>query len=182
MRLTNPLWYLAAALIALGGSMVGTAIAAGSWDGVREATVEPATEPIDAKGHALAVYTDQPQPDREIVCTATSAEPPAEGEEPPQGKEIREAALDLIVDQQGVDWHLLAVEPKGEDNVVVACAPKDGGADTALYGYAVVDGFDRADRGALIGTISLGVALAFGGLVFWQRRQAKRASAEDTDD
>ncbi len=61
---------------------------------------------------------------------------------------------------------------------MVTCVPSDGKADTALYGYAVVDGFESADRGATIGSVSLGVAVVLAGLVFWQRRRAHRAEEQ----
>lgn len=170
MRLTSPLWYLAAVAIALGGSITGTAIAAGAWDGVRTATISPATEPVDAAGHTLAIFTDQPQEGREITCTTRPADQPEA-----TGDEVKAAALDIVVEQRGTDWHLLALQPDGKDGVTVSCLPSDGKADTALYGFAVVDGFESADRGASIGSLSLGVALVLAGLVFWQRRRAHRA-------
>lgn len=170
MRLTSPLWYLAAVAIALGGSIAGTAVAAGAWDGVRSATITPATEPVDAAGHTLAIFTDQPQDGREITCTTRPADKPEA-----KGDEVKAAALDIVVEQRGTDWHLLALRPEGKDGVVISCVPSDGKADTALYGFAVVDGFESADRGATIGSVSLALALVLAGLVFWQRRRARLA-------
>lgn len=174
MRLTSPLWYLAAVAIALIGSIAGTAIAAGAWDGVRSATISPATEPVDAAGRTLAIFTDQPQDGREITCTTRPADQPEAS-----GDEVKAAALDIVVEQRGTDWHLLALRPEGKDGVVVACVPSDGKADTALYGFAVVDGFESADRGASIGTLALGIALLLAALVFWRRRQMHRAEEQD---
>lgn len=173
MRLTSPLWYLAAVAIALLGSIAGTAIAAGAWDGVRSATISPATEPVDAAGRTLAIFTDQPQEGREITCTTRPADQPEAS-----GDEVKAAALDIVVEQRGTDWHLLALRPEGKDGVVVSCVPSDGKADTALYGFAVVDGFESAGRGASIGSASLGVALLLAAFVFWQRRRAHRAAEE----
>ncbi len=173
MRLTSPLWYLAAVAIALAGSMVGTAVAASAWDGVRSATIAPATEPIDAGGRTLAIFTDQPQ-DRTITCTTRPAYQPEA-----KGTSIKAAALDIVVDQRGTDWHLLALRPTSDDGIVVSCVPSDGAADTALYGYAVVDGFDSANRGGSIGVSSLGVALLLAGVVFWQRRKARLAGPDE---
>ncbi|WP_229053001.1 hypothetical protein [Aeromicrobium sp. Leaf350] len=172
MRLTSPLWYLVAVAIALAGSMVGTAVAASAWDGVREATIAPATEPIDAGGSTLAIFTDQPQ-DREITCTTRPADKPDA-----KGDTVSGAALDIVVEQQGTDWHLLALQPAGDDGVTISCVPSDGGTDAAAYGFAVVDGFDKANRGATIGTVSLVVGIAFGGIVFWQRRRTRLAGRE----
>ncbi|MEG9227662.1 hypothetical protein [Aeromicrobium sp. Sec7.5] len=170
MRLTSPLWYLAAVAIALGGSITGTAIAAGAWDGVRSATISPATAPVDAAGRTLAIFTDQPQEGREITCTTRPADQPEAA-----GDEVKAAALDIVVEQRGTDWHLLALRPEGKDGVTVSCLPSDGQVDTALYGFAVVDGFESADRGATIGTLALGAAFVLAGLVFWHRRRAHQA-------
>ncbi|GAA1744350.1 hypothetical protein [Aeromicrobium alkaliterrae] len=168
MRLTSPLWYLAAVAVALVGSMAGTAVAASAWDGVREATIAPATEPVDAGGSTLAIFTDQPQ-DRDITCTTRPADKPDA-----EGDTVSGAALDIVVPQQGTDWHLLALRPTEKGAVSISCVPADGGTDAALYGYAVVDGFERANRGATIGTVSLALAIAFAGVVFWQRRRSRR--------
>ncbi len=169
MRLTNPLWYLVAVAVALVGSMIGTAVAASAWDGVRDAQIAPATEPIDADGRALAIFTDQAQPDREITCVTKPADKPDA-----KGTSVKAAALDIRVDHRGTTWHLLALQPTGTDGIVVGCAPSDGQPDSALYGYALVDGFDKASRGATIGTVSLGLAVVFAGVVFWQRRRARK--------
>ena len=172
MRLTNPLWYLAAFLVALGSSMVGTVIAAGAWDEVRTATVTPANAPVDAAGRTLAVFTDQSQPDRTIVCSTRPADDPeAEPEEVP------EATLDLSVDSSGVRWYLLAVEAESEDGLVVTCVPEDGRTDTAAYGFAVVDGFDAAGRGGRIGAIGTGAGLVLAIALFVQRRRAAGSDA-----
>ena len=177
MRLTNPLWYLAALAVALGGSMTGTAIAASAWDGVRSAEVSPAVKPVDAKGGALAVFTDQAQVDREIACTTQPADQSDTGSDVgPQA--VPEAALDLSVDSGGTRWHLLAIDTSGPTGVTVQCAPTDGRPDNAGYGYAVVDGFDAANRGQRIGMLALGAGLLLAALIFWQRRRARSTGGE----
>lgn len=168
MRLTNPLWYLAALLIALGGSMTGTAIAASAWDGVRNAAVSPAVGPVDASGRTLAVFTDQSQPDRDIECVTRPVDQPEA-----EPVEVPEAALDLSVDSAGTRWHLLALDTSGPEDVAVQCVPTDGRADNAGYGYAVVDGFDAATRGERVGMLSLGAGVLLAGLTFWQRRRTR---------
>lgn len=165
MRLTNPLWYLAAFLIALGGTMVGTVVAAGAWDGVRQARVMPLTGPVDAGGQSLAVFTDQLQPNREIVCTEAVADATP--------RTIRDATLDIAVDMDGTRWHLLAVDTDGRDGTTVACAPKDGRGDTAAYGYAVVDGFDVAVTAQRITVIAVLAGIALAIAVFVARRRAR---------
>ncbi len=174
MRLTSPLWYLLAVAVALAGSMAGTAIAASAWDGVREATVTPTSQPADADGRTLAIFTDQPQDDREIACTTRPADQPDA-----EGTTIRQAALDIVVEQRGTDWHLLALQPTGADGTAISCVPADGGADAALYGFAVVDGFENAQRGSTIGTISLVAAVLLAGVVFWARRRDRRLRSEN---
>ncbi len=173
MRLTNPLWYLAALAVALGGSMTGTAIAASAWDGVRSAEVTPAVKPVDAKDGALAVFTDQAQDGREIACTTRPVDQP---EAEPDA--VPEAALDLSVDSGGTRWHLLAIDTSGPASVTVQCAPTDGRPDNAGYGYAVVDGFDAANRGQSIGMLGLGTGLLLAALIFWQRRRARSSDVD----
>ncbi|MFT4299703.1 MAG: hypothetical protein QM597_08730 [Aeromicrobium sp.] len=174
MRLTNPLWYLAAVLVAIAGSMVGTAIAASAWDGVRDAVVEPATEPINAAGHSLAIFTDQLQPERDIACRSRPADQPEA-----EGTALSKASIDIVVDRNGSQWHLIALAAEGRDGVIVSCLPADGAADSAAYGYAVFDGSDKIDRGTQVGALSLAAGLVLAGFVFWCRWQAGRTTEED---
>ncbi|MFI5429958.1 hypothetical protein [Aeromicrobium sp. UC242_57] len=69
MRLTNPLWYLAAFLLALGSAMIGTAVAAAAFDPVRNTTVTATSERVDAAGKSLAVFTNDEE-HGDIACRA----------------------------------------------------------------------------------------------------------------
>lgn len=171
--LTNPLWYLAALMLALGSAMVGTIIAAGAWTGVREASIDPLTGPIDADGRTLTLFTDLPQDGREIACTTRPES--AEDAEP---EAIAPAALDIVVDDEGTQWHLVALLEKGEDAMVVRCSPVDGGSDNAVYGYAVVDGFDAARRGSIVSLIGGIAGIGLAALILYRRFRLKRSEGD----
>ncbi|ALX03313.1 MULTISPECIES: hypothetical protein [Aeromicrobium] len=166
MRLTSPLWYLAAFLLAIGGWMASAVVAAGAWDHVRDATLQNLTERVDAKGASLAVFTDVRQPERDVTCTATG---PAKGAEPVT---LEDAPIDLRVPQDGSTWYLIAFEREGSDQVAVRCTPKDRAADAATYRVAVADGFlDRTRNGAGIAWIAAAVAVALALATWWTRRK-----------
>ena len=87
----NPLWYLAAFVFALGSTMVGTAVAASSWDPLREVTVSPTTTRADAQAKTLGVFTDILQPERHITCRAIGPDK--------KPVAIPKAKIDITVDE-----------------------------------------------------------------------------------
>ncbi|MGJ9411792.1 hypothetical protein ACHAAC_03700 [Aeromicrobium sp. CF4.19] len=172
IRLVNPLWYLATFLLALGGQVTGTAVAAGSWDAVRDADPVGTSEPIDAGGASLAVYTDVLQPDRDITCTAT---PPGEDAEP---VDVPAAPLDLTATSEGTSWYLVGFLIEGRDELSVACQPADDAGDSASYAVAAAEGVqEQANVGNGVGWTGtlLGVVLA--AFVFMSRRRNRQESS-----
>ena len=173
MRPTNPLWYLAAFLVALGSVMVGTVVAAGAWDPVREVTVTPTTVRVDAAGKSLAVFTDIIQSDRRIVCRATSRDKK-------DVTRIPDAAIDIKVDNEGNQWHLIGLLPAGRNGLKVVCAPHDKRVDNASYGYATVTGFEsRANNGKGVAVIGCAIGVALAGYVYYCRRQRRQERAHE---
>lgn len=169
--LTNAWWYFAAAAIVLLAPMIGAMVAASSWSGVREADVRPLAGPITTGGQGLAVFSDLDQ-DRTIVCTGREGKAKT-------GTTIESAKVDLTVDKDGSQWHLVAVDTGPPATVTVACAPKDGRVDNASYGYALVDGFGAAKVGmtvSIAGAVGgVGLALA----VAWRRARLFRPAATE---
>ena len=107
MRLTNPLWYLAAFLLAIGSTMAATAVAARAFDPVRDATVTPVTERVDAAGSTLAIYTDLVQPDRDILCRGRY------GQDDRGRIVIPDKDVDITARGDGTTWHLIALLEDG---------------------------------------------------------------------
>jgi len=164
---TSPLWYLASLFVALGASVLAIVIAAGAWDPVREATVTPVAERVDATDKSVAVYTDIVQPDRDVTCRATGP-----------GKKVTEipaAKLAITVDDGGDQWQLIGMLNEGRKDQLITCTPRDRRVDDATYAYAAVTGFaskaNTAKGISILGT-ALGVALA--GYTFYTRRQQRR--------
>lgn len=166
MKPTNPLWYLAAFLIALGGWMIATVVAAGAWNPVREASLQSATQSVDATGRSVAVFTDILQPDRRITCRAAGP-----------GKKatvIPEAALAITVNSQGDQWHLIGLLTDGAANLRISCTPQDRRNDDASYDYATVDGFEsKANTGKGIAILGSTVGLGLAGYTYYARRQRR---------
>lgn len=166
MRLVNPLWYLAALFVVLGGWMAGTIVAAGAWDNVREATLESVTERVDAGSGSLAVFTDVRQPERDVTCTAT---PPGDEAEP---LDIPAAPIDLTVARDGSTWYLIGFQREGRDDVAVRCTPRDRAADAATYRVAVAEGvLDQARRGSGLTWIATAAGLGLAVATWWARRK-----------
>lgn len=168
MKLTNPLWYLAALLVALVSLMGATVVAAGGWDPVRESIVTPVTrDRAEAAGKSLAVFTDTPQPDRTIICRATGTDKVV--------TEIPSKAVGITADSDNVRWHLIGMLRDGSDGLSVRCRPTDRRTDYATYGFAAVTGYSSAVNNGT-GFAAIGVAIG-GGLAAWiyyNRRQRKR--------
>ncbi|VXC44220.1 conserved exported hypothetical protein [Aeromicrobium sp. 9AM] len=163
----NPLWYLAAFVFALGSTMVGTAVAASSWDPLREVTVSPTTTRADAQAKTLGVFTDILQPERHITCRAIGPDK--------KPVAIPKAKIDITVDNEGNQWHLIGVLNQGTDRMQVRCTPRDRRVDNASYGWATATGVEsRANRGNDIGLAGVAVGIVFAGYVFYCRRQQRK--------
>jgi hypothetical protein len=177
IRPVNPLWYLAAFVLAIVGWMVGAVVAAGAWDSVRDAGITSANQPVDAGNRSVAVFTDVVQPDRRVTCqTSTEAERKAKKEPKP----IPPASIELVVDDDGNQWHLIGFEPDGRNDMSIRCTPADRRSDNATYAYSVVDGFiTRANTGRGIGYVATGAA---GVLVIWTFIARRRNRNQETDD
>ncbi|MCL3816974.1 hypothetical protein [Aeromicrobium wangtongii] len=169
MRLTNPLWYLAAFLLAIGSAMAATAVAASAFDPVRDARVTPATERVDAKGATLAIYTDIVQVDRDILCRGRY------GDKDKGRIEIPDKGVDVTADSDGTRWHLIGLLEQGRDGLRIVCTPTDKRTDNASYGYATVTGYSsRVNNGRGIAYIGIAAGAVLAGWIFWCRRQARR--------
>lgn len=159
-------WYIAGALIAAFGWVAATAYTAGAWDELRSSTVTPVGQPFDASGHSVAVLTDLPQPGRQISCEAAGP-----GEE--RTAIGSDSVVDVTVSSDGSHWHLIALMPKGRDQMSVECRPDDERSDSAIYGYAIVDDLDARDgAGSAISWGSLVIGLLVVGGTAWRRRDA----------
>jgi len=167
--LRSPFGYLVGVLVVLTGWVAATMIAAGAWEPVQEANVTPTTEKnADAAGHTLAVYTDIPQPERTIVCTA-------DGPEKDRSTTLPAAKIDVVTEVDGTEWHLVALWPEGRDDVKVACTPKDRKIDNATYSYAVLDGFtSRGQTAQIVAFAGLFAGAAVAGGTYWTRRRMKQ--------
>ena len=152
-------------------------VAAGAWDAVRAAPVAAVNQPLDATGLSVAVFTDVVQPERTITCSQTTE---AERKADKEPKPIPPASLELVVTDDGNEWHLIAFEPDGRNDMAISCTPTDKGSDNATYAFSTVDGFtDRANTGngiAIIGTV-LGI-----GLAIWTFIARRRRLHQETDD
>lgn len=169
MRLTNPLWYLAAFVIAVGSAMAATAVAASAFDPVREAVVTPVTERVDARGTTLAIYTDLVQEDRVITCRGRY------GQADRGRVVIPDKGVDVTAEGDGTTWHLIGLLEEGRDGLRIVCTPDDDRVDNAAYGYATVTGYgSTVNNGRGIAYIGVAVAVVLAGWIFWCRRQARR--------
>ncbi len=152
-------------------------MAAGAWDAVRAAPVAAVNKPLDASGQSVAVFTDVLQPERKVACTQTTA---AERKAEKKPKPIPQASLELVVLDDGNEWHLVGFEPDGRDDMAIRCTPADKRSDNATYAYSTVDGFTaRANTGnglAIVGTFA-GIALAI-----WTFIARRRRLHQETDD
>jgi hypothetical protein len=168
----NPLWYLAAFVIALGSAMIGTVVAAGAWDPVREVTVSPTTTRADAQGKTLVAFTDILQPERNVTCRATGPDKKA--------VEIPPAKLAITVDNEGNQWHLIGLLDEGADGMKVQCTPRDKRVDNASYGWATVTGFEsRGNTADAIGNLGLVLGAGLAGYVFYCRRRHRKEAVHD---
>lgn len=171
MRLTNPLWYLAAFLLALGSAMAGTAVAATAFDPVRNATVIATSERVDAAGKTLAVFTNDEE-HGDIRCRAQGRDK--------KRIEIPQKLVGVTAKNQGETWYLIAVLPDGKDDLKVSCSPTGSRPDTAGYAHAAVSGYtSAATNGRGIAILGATAGALLGGLVYWSRRNQKREAKLD---
>lgn len=174
VKATSPFGYLAAVLLVLVGWVGATVVAAGAWDTVRDSTLVPVTQELaDADGLSVAVFTDILQPERTITCRGTGA----------KGADvaIKTAAIDVPVDADGTEWHLINLLPEGRDGLKVRCSPLDKRVDNAAYSFALVDGFtSRGERGQAIATTGLLAGIALAGWTFACRRHRKKSLTSQT--
>jgi hypothetical protein len=151
-------------------------VAAGAWDSVRAAGITSNNQPVDANNRSVAVFTDVVQPDRRVTCTQTTEAAKRAEKEP---KPIPPASLELVVEDDGNEWHLIGFQSDGRNDMTIRCTPADKRADNATYAYSVVEGFrTRANTGngiAILGT-TLGIALAIWTFI------ARRMDNQETDD
>jgi hypothetical protein len=169
VRPTNPLWYLAALMIALGTTVIAVVVAASAFSPVRDATVIPVTERVDAKGSTLAIYTDIVQTERDIACRGRYGDKDVGRVEIP-GKDV-----EITAQGDGTRWTLIALLEDGRDDLRIVCTPGDKRVDNASYGYATVTGYTSTVNNAngirYLGLLAGGALAAW---VFWCRRSARR--------
>jgi hypothetical protein len=160
----------------MGGWVVGAVVAAGAWDSVRDSPITSANQPFHAIDRSIAVFTDVVQPDRRVTCwETTEADKKAKTEPTP----VPPAAIELVVDDDGNQWHLIGFEPDGRNDTTIRCTPADKRPDNATYAYSVVEGFTtRANTGKGIGYIATGVA---GALAIWTFIVRRRRDQESDD-
>lgn len=175
VRLTNPLWYLAALLLALGATVAAVAVAASAFDPVRDATVVPVTERVDAKGATLAIYTDIVQEDRGIRCWARH------GKGDKQRVDIPDKGVDITAQGDGIRWTLIGLLEEGHDGLRIICRPADQRVDNASYGYATVTGYaSKATTGRGISSLGIAAGVGLAAWVFWCRRSARKTARSAT--
>jgi hypothetical protein len=155
------------------GWVVGTTVAAGAWDTVRDTGITNTGGPLEASGYSVAVFTDVRQPERHISCSARIEGVKKRAPSPP-------ASLDLVVNDDGNEWFLLAFEPKGRDGMQVSCTPRDKRPDNATYAFTVVQGWE--DRAYLGNAISIAGTFAGIALAIWTFIARRRRLHQETDD
>ena len=77
---------------------------------------------------------------------------------PPLAAQEAGATGELVVTDDGNEWHLIGFEPDGRNDMTIRCTPTDKRSDNATYAYSTVDGFTaRANTGnglAIVGTFA----------------------------
>ncbi|QGG42929.1 hypothetical protein [Aeromicrobium yanjiei] len=166
MRLTNPLWYLAAFFLAIGSTMAATAVAASAFDSVREAKLTPVSELADAKGSTLAVFSNDP--DRgAIACHGR--------DRAKERVEIPDKDVGVTNRAAGETWHLIAMLEDGRDGLRIVCRPESDRPDTAGYAFAAVTTYaGTVNNGKGIAILGVSAGALLGAYVFWSRRAARR--------
>jgi len=152
-------------------------VAAGAWDSVRDAPVAAVNRPLDAGGQSVAVFTDVVQPERRVTCTQTTD---ADRKADKKPKPIPAASLEIVVTDDGNEWHLIGFEPDGRNDMAISCTPADKASDNATYAFSTVDGFtSRASTGDGIARIATVLGI---GLAVWTFIARRRRLHQETDD
>lgn len=168
VRLTNPLWYLAAFILALGSAVVGTAVAASAFDPVKQASVTSTQTRADAAGTSLAVFTNDEEHD-DVACRARDRKKNL--------IDIPAKSVGVKTQYQGETWYLIAMLKDGRDGLKISCKPTNKRPDTAGYAYATIDGYaSAANNGRGVAILGGAVGALLGGYVYWCRRAKKRAT------
>ena len=148
-------------------------MAAGAWDTVRDAGVTNTSNPIEASGYSVAVFTDVKQPERKITCSYKAGDSK-------KSTLIKPASIDLVVNDDGNEWHLIGFEPRGRDEMRISCTPSDKRADNATYAFTAVQGWeDRAYAGNAISIVGTFTGI---GLAIWTFIARRRRLHQETDD
>lgn len=172
MKRTSATWYLAAVLLVLGGWVAATAIAATSWQDLKQATVLPLDpgKDLTVTDRGVAFFTDLPQ-DRRVTCHSKPAD--ALTTEP--------NSFDLSTRSGGRAWHLVSVTKEARPgSYSVSCTPRDRKVDTASYGYAELPDFRNATIGNGVGSIATFIAVILTAWVYWGRRTERKLQSYES--
>src|SRR5699024_1476629 len=182
----SPAWsYLGAFDLVLAGWLVAVKIAAGDWDATKTAEIMPVSERTDASATAgrIAVYTDTPQPERDITCIGKPGKKSKNAGKTNQQKKTPEKEITFrdpgtTIENRYRDqtWHLVAITSPDvqRSNVKIACTPKDKKADSAGYGWALVPDPSKAQIGQGVGSIATSVGVVWAVVTFVRWRRARR--------
>lgn len=170
---TNPLWYLAALFLVLGGWIVAAPILAAPWQDLKTASITgfESGKKIDVTDRGVAFFTDIVQ-ERDVTCRSN-----------PQGAlNIRGTRFDLANDDGDRTWHLLSTTTSAKAGLyAVACTPKDRAVDTVSYGYAKLPSFSSAGRnGRGIGILATTAAAILAAWTYWGRRQERKFASHES--
>lgn len=170
---TNPLCYLAALFLALGGWIVAAPILAAPWQDLKTASITgfESGKKVDVTDRGVAFFTDIVQ-ERDVSCQSN-----------PQGAlNIRGTRFDLANANGDRTWHLLSTTTSAKaGSYAVACTPKDRALDTANYGYAELPSFSSAGRnGRGIGILATTAAAILAAWTYWGRRTERKGVSDES--
>lgn len=170
---TNPLCYLAALFLVLGGWMAAAPILAAPWQDLKTADITGFEngKKIDVTDRGVAFFTDIVQ-ERDVTCRS----------KPEGALTIQGARFDLVNDDADHTWYLLSTTTQAKaGSYAVACTPKDRSVDTASYGYAVLPSFGAAGRnGRGVGILATTAAVLLAGWTYWGRRTERKLASYES--
>ena len=170
---TNPLCYLAALFLLLGGWIAAAPILAAPWQDLKTASVTgfESGKKIEVTDRGIALFTDIVQ-ERDVTCRS----------KPEANLTIRGARFDLANNTGDHTWHLLSTTTSAKaGSYTVACTPKDRAVDTASYGYAELPSFRSAGRnGRGVGILATTAAALLAAWTYWGRRQKRKFSSYES--
>lgn len=170
---TNPLCYLAALLLVLGGWIAAAPILAAPWQELKTASITGFEngKKIDATDRGVAFFTDIVQ-ERDVTCRSN----------PPGALNTRGTKFDLANDDGDRTWHLVSTTAGAKaGSYAVACRPRDRAVDTASYGYAEMPSFSSAGRnGRGIGILATTAAAILAAWTYWGRRQERKFASHES--